>query len=96
MREKQLELLIRQGEGYNLEFKESFSDNIGKDICAFANTNGGKLLVGISDGGEIKGVRITNKLKSQIPVVWSGAWRRKTLERRACQGIVFFLVCCRE
>jgi len=66
MREKQLELLIRQGEGYNLEFKESFSDNIGKDICAFANTNGGKLLVGISDGGEIKGVRITNKLKSQI------------------------------
>lgn len=66
MNEKELEFLISQGEGYNLEFKESFSDSIAKDICAFANANGGKVLLGVSDDGEIKGIRTTNKLKSRI------------------------------
>ncbi len=63
---KELEYLISQGEGFNLEFKESFSDSTAKDICAFANSNGGKVLLGVSDNGKTKGVTITNKLKSQI------------------------------
>lgn len=66
MNKKELKFLISQGEGYNLEFKESFSNSIAKDICAFANTNGGKILLGVSDDGRIKGIKTTNKLKSQI------------------------------
>jgi len=50
---KELKSLIDQGEGYNLEFKESFSDTIAKDICAFANALGGKILLGITDDKEI-------------------------------------------
>ncbi|MEW6686768.1 MAG: RNA-binding domain-containing protein [Candidatus Edwardsbacteria bacterium] len=64
--EKDLKFLIGQGEGYNLEFKESFSDSLARDICAFANANGGKILLGVADNGEVKGVKITNRLKSQI------------------------------
>ncbi len=64
--QKQLKFLIDQREGYNLEFKESFSEGLSKEICAFANANGGKILLGISDNGNIKGIRITNRLKSQI------------------------------
>lgn len=64
--QKQLKFLIDQKEGYNLEFKESFSEGLSKEICAFANANGGKILLGISDNGNIKGIRITNRLKSQI------------------------------
>jgi ATP-dependent DNA helicase RecG len=63
---KELSFLIGQGEGYNLEFKEAFSKNIARDICAFANANGGRILVGVSDDGEIKGARITNSLKSDV------------------------------
>ena len=42
MESKELEFLISEGESYNLEFKENFSDSIARDICAFANDNGGK------------------------------------------------------
>lgn len=61
-----LKFIIAQGEGYNLEFKESFSDSIGKEICAFANSKGGKVLIGVTDDGEIKGVESSNQLKSRI------------------------------
>jgi ATP-dependent DNA helicase RecG len=58
--------LISQGEGYNLEFKESFSNGIAREICAFANADGGKVLLGVSDGGETRGITISNDLMSRI------------------------------
>ncbi|MCD6247700.1 MAG: putative DNA binding domain-containing protein [Candidatus Diapherotrites archaeon] len=66
MKEKELKFLISQGEGYNIEFKEKFSASIAKDICAFANSSGGRILLGVTDCGKIKGINITNRLKSQI------------------------------
>lgn len=62
----EIKFLISQGEGYNLEFKESFSKSIAREICAFANANGGKILLGVTDNGEIKGISITNSLRSRI------------------------------
>lgn len=62
---KELELLVKEGEGYKIEFKESLS-NIDKEMIAFANSSGGRILLGISDDGKIKGIPISNKLKSQI------------------------------
>ena len=62
----QIKFLIGQGEGYNLEFKVSYSSKIDKEICAFANANGGKILLGVAKNHEIKGINITDKLKSQI------------------------------
>ncbi len=66
MNKEELAFLINQGESFNIEFKESYSDSIAKEICAFSNANGGKILIGIRDNKEIKGINITNKLKSQI------------------------------
>lgn len=66
MKEKKLKFILEEGEGYNIEFKEAFSSEIAKDICAFANANGGRILLGISDKKEINGIEITNRLKSQI------------------------------
>lgn len=57
--------LIEEGEGYLVEFKESPKD-IEKDVCAFANASGGTIYLGITDGGDIKSLELTNKLKSQI------------------------------
>ena len=63
---KQIEQLIQQGESYNLEFKESYTKEIGREICAFANANGGKILVGVTDEGVIKGFNVSNENQSQI------------------------------
>lgn len=51
--------LIRQGEHQQLDFKHSISDSkkIARSIAAFANADGGKLLVGVRDNGSIAGVK---------------------------------------
>jgi predicted HTH transcriptional regulator len=48
-----LKQLILQGEGEQLDFKQSISSaqKIAKTLSAFANTKGGRLLVGIKDNG---------------------------------------------
>lgn len=51
--------LIKQGEHQQLDFKHSITDSkkIARSLVAFANTDGGKLLVGVKDNGAIVGVR---------------------------------------
>jgi hypothetical protein len=51
--------LIEQGEHQKLDFKFEISDSkkIARTLVAFANTKGGKLLVGVKDNGVIAGVR---------------------------------------
>lgn len=62
--------LIKLGEGARLEFKESFSKELRKEIkftiCSFCNTLGGKVLIGVKDGREIVGVDFDNKVLSEI------------------------------
>ena len=51
--------LIAQGEHQQLDFKFEISDSkkIARTLVAFANTDGGRLLVGVKDNGAIAGVR---------------------------------------
>ena len=44
-----LNILVQEGEGTTLEFKERFSRSISREIVALANTIGGKILLGVSD-----------------------------------------------
>jgi predicted HTH transcriptional regulator len=50
--------LIGMGEGLTLDFKHSINDSkkIARSLAAFANTQGGTLLVGVKDNGSIAGV----------------------------------------
>ncbi len=67
MNKQELQNLIKTGEGLMLEFKEGFNPSaLGKEICAFANSNGGKIILGVNDSGNIKGFRINNSQISQI------------------------------
>ena len=54
-----LELLIEQGEHQQLDFKFEVSDSkkIVRTLRSFANTDGGRLLIGVKDNGAISGVR---------------------------------------
>jgi predicted HTH transcriptional regulator len=51
--------LIGEGEHQQLDFKFEISDarKIAKTLVAFANTDGGTLLIGVKDNGNIAGVR---------------------------------------
>jgi ATP-dependent DNA helicase RecG len=64
--DKELKQLIQTGEGYHLEFKESLDKSLIEEVCAFANSSGGKVLLGVSDDGEIKGIRTDNDILSRI------------------------------
>ena len=66
MTEKDLELILKTGESFFVEFKEKADKTLAKEIVAFANSQGGKIFIGVTDRGEIKGIKITNKLKSRI------------------------------
>jgi len=56
--------LIRQGESQTVEFKGSFQEESIQTIGAFANSEGGTLLIGVNDSGVITGTTIgTNTLR---------------------------------
>lgn len=61
----ELQLILKEGEGYKVEFKESLC-NIDRELVAFANSSGGKILLGVTDEGAVKGISATNELKSRI------------------------------
>ncbi len=58
-KEKHIQHLIEEGEHQQLDFKFEISDSkrIARSLSAFANTDGGRLLVGVKDNGAIAGVR---------------------------------------
>jgi len=51
--------LIRMGENIHQDFKYAITDSrkIARSLSAFANTEGGSLLIGVKDNGKIAGVR---------------------------------------
>jgi predicted HTH transcriptional regulator len=54
-----LQSLIREGEHQQQDFKYRVSDalKLAKSVSAFANTDGGRLLIGVRDDGNMSGVR---------------------------------------
>ncbi|MCD6117057.1 ATP-binding protein, partial [bacterium] len=71
MTESELRKLINGGENLRVEFKKSRNKlpaNLFETICAFLNTKGGLILLGIDDAGDITGIdnRVLSKLKKDI------------------------------
>ncbi len=60
--------LIDRGESQSVEFKESLKlrDKIGKTVSAFSNSDGGTVMVGVSDGGGILGVGIGKNTMEEL------------------------------
>lgn len=69
MNQKALHNLLALGEGFTTEFKRAGTSNLGREICAFANATGGVILIGVTDAGEIFGVKDHNRLKSEVQAV---------------------------
>jgi predicted HTH transcriptional regulator len=58
MNNKELQLLLEEGEGFQLEFKRKVTspEKIARALIGFANTKGGTILFGIDDDKTIVGV----------------------------------------
>ena len=61
-------------EDENTEFKAKFTDEIYKEVIAFANTDGGVIYIGVGDDGTVIGIedvdntytRLTNGIRDAI------------------------------
>lgn len=54
-------------ESQNIEWKESWRDEYLKWICGFANAQGGKIYIGMSDNGQVTGILDSKRLLEDIP-----------------------------
>src|SRR3989338_126607 len=63
-----LRRLVREGESDTLELKKSLSDidRIVEEVCGFANTHGGIVLIGVSDDGKIAGVEVARHTEERL------------------------------
>ncbi len=64
MKPSELAILLGEGEGSMLEYKESLSSSFAREL-ALANSAGGKIL-GVRDDGTVKGIVDSNKLRARI------------------------------
>ena len=53
--------LVESGEGQNLEFKSSFNAEVIETLVAFANADGGKVVIGVNNKCELSGVKMNDE-----------------------------------
>ena len=71
--EHYLKKILIDGEGECVEFKVQYTQkNIGKAISSFANTEGGKIIIGVSDKGEAVGIEDPDEVTSQVKDLANG------------------------
>ena len=71
-------------EDKNLDYKEKIDESFGKILCAYANTDGGRIVIGVSKDGKIMGAtqqdeeNATNNAENcKPPVKFTSKWEEK-------------------
>lgn len=89
--------LVADGEGEQVEFKLGavVPETVAKVVCAFLNNQGGKVILGVGDKGQLVGVRDADRVASQLQtrlgglITPSALW---TVERLDINGKEFVIV----
>ncbi len=66
MKAAELAILLAEGEGSMLEYKESLSASFARELVALANTVGGRILLGVRDDRTVAGIADSNGLRARI------------------------------
>ncbi len=88
MTQAELDTILKEGEGYYLEFKENVNSDLAKELVAFANSSGGRILIGIDDNSTIKGIHVNNDLKSRIQTIARDCDPQVNISLEAFQNIL--------
>lgn len=68
----EIEKIIQQGEGLRIEFKEAKTavpDSFYETVISFSNTDGGTILLGVADDGNVLGIAPNSKVKLQKDII---------------------------
>ena len=66
MKRLDIDILLQEGEGTMLEYKENLSSSLARELVAMANTAGGNILLGVRDDGTVKGLPDSNEQRARI------------------------------
>ncbi len=79
--------LLHKGETEKIEFKESFGREAIETVCAFANTKGGTLLIGVKDKGNVAGVHnCQHAMKEWANQIDHGTGVQPSIEKAKANG----------
>ena len=69
--QKKIDDLLEQRENRFVEFKskEVHSESLAKGMVAFSNSQGGVILIGVSDKGEVEGISGDKIMKNGWPIL---------------------------
>lgn len=64
----ELQDIIQQGENSSVEFKEYGvkNESLAKEMVAFANSQGGVIILGITDNGIVTGIPSDSRLEERV------------------------------
>ncbi len=64
---KEIKDILKEGETNVIEFKSSANKkSIGNSVCALLNTEGGRVLIGVSENGQVKGIGNAQKVSEDL------------------------------
>jgi len=66
MKKSEIRELIEQGEGYFVEFKKDIGQGLDREMVGFANSSGGKIVIGVADNGKVIGCTLDNSVRSRV------------------------------
>lgn len=69
MTQQELHTIIQSGEGYKTEFKRAVNTDLSKEMVAFANASGGRILIGVEDDGTVHGLPVDNALRARVEMM---------------------------
>ncbi len=58
---------MKEYESHSVEFKRTWKDEYLKTICAFANSDGGMMIIGVDNNGNPVGIKNVEKLLEELP-----------------------------
>lgn len=58
MNKEQITKIVESGESDTVELKQNFDKDVFETVCAFANTKGGNIIIGINDKKMVKGIQL--------------------------------------
>ena len=73
--EEEVREILAMGEGRTVEFKQGLArdEKVARTLCAFANTRGGILLVGVGDRGEVLGAGKVEEVLARLAEIARGS-----------------------